>query len=216
MSSTQASGTTTSVRALAMIAVINAIVIAVALFLAQSMSGSAEPAAEGAVEEVVEADEEGEESESTEDAGGEGGSAVLILLWIGAAAASAFGTKYALGQTLGNPNDLEGTIQSIERGDLRISTGSSDNLVTRVQVQLNEALQSVRTLIESTDSTVVRLLDSVRTLGSASEQLMGDASSSSEEVKTCRPLLPVSKRWGRILKRSPRMPDRRRVSLNRR
>ena len=40
----------------------------------------------------------------------------------------------------------------------------------------------MRTLIESTDSTVARLLGSVRSLGSASEQLMGDASSSSEEA----------------------------------
>ena len=82
-----------------------------------------------AVEEAAEETEESEEGESS-DASTEGGAGLgLILLWVGAAIASAFGTKFALAQTLGEPNDLEGTIQSIERGDLRISTGRSDNLV---------------------------------------------------------------------------------------
>lgn len=187
MSNTQASGTSSSVRALSMISVINAIVIAIVLFLAQALvAGSghvAEPETAEATAEEAEASEEGEESEANDEGSSEsGGSGVIILLWIGAAAASAFGAKFALGQTIGNPNDLEGTIQSIERGDLRISSGSGDNLVTRVQLQLNEALQSVRTLIESTDSSLARQLESVRRLGSASEQLMGDASSSSEEA----------------------------------
>ena len=184
MSSTQASGMSSSVRALVMIGVINAVILAIALFLSQAATGSAteaktETADVAEVDDTEEADESDESSEETNE---ESGGTALVLLWIGAAALSVFGTKFALGQVLGNPDDLEGTIGNIERGDLRVSSSNDDNLVTRVQTQLNEALQSVRTLIESTDSTVARLLGSVRSLGSASEQLMGDASSSSEEA----------------------------------
>ena len=173
-----------SVRALVMIGVINAVILAIALFLSQAATDSTteaktETADVAEVDDTEEADESDESSEETNE---ESGGIALVLLWIGAAALSVFGTKFALGQVLGNPDDLEGTIGNIERGDLRVSSSNDDNLVTRVQTQLNEALQSVRTLIESTDSTVARLLGSVRSLGSASEQLMGDASSSSEEA----------------------------------
>ena len=184
MSSAEGSKTSSASRALIMIGAINAIVLALALFLYPTSETAPVEAADADEADVDGAEAEEEQADGTNDASGseESNSTVLILLWIGATAASIFGTKSALGQVLGNPDDLEGTIQSIQRGDLRISYGSGDNLVSRVQVQLNESLQGVRTLIDSTDSTLVKLLGSVRNMGTASEQLMGDAGASSEEA----------------------------------
>lgn len=182
MSSAEGSKTSSASRALITIGLINSVILALALFLYPSTDAAP---VKGADVEDSESDEnEGEQAEDGEETSGseDSSSTMLILLWIGATAASIFGTKAALGQVLGNPDDLEGTIQSIQRGDLRISTGSGDNLVSRVQNQLNDSLQGVRTLIDSTDSTLVKLLGSVRNMGRASEQLMGDAGASSEEA----------------------------------
>ena len=55
--------------------------------------------------------------ESSEETNEESGGTVLVLLWIGAAALSVFGTKFALGQVLG--------IQTIWKARLGISSAAT-------------------------------------------------------------------------------------------